>query len=293
MSSQSPQRIKRCFVDLPHGQIHCRTAGLDLAGTPLIMLHASPGSSKQLEPLIAGLGDRRPTIAPDCPGNGDSDPVPEDVPTIDGLADVLRDAIDGFVPSAGRFDLYGSHTGARLACSIALRHPHQVRRIVLDGFGLYTTDERDEILATYAPEQAPDDLGQYLMWGWHFARDQWIWFPWFDKTIDRRVTLDLPSADFLHDLFVEIMKSVRTYHRSYRAAFRYDMKSALPKLGQPTLICAQKTDMIHTMLPRMAALLPSADTALLPGTATLYDTNATVAKISDFLDQDPTAGSAR
>ena len=256
------------------------------------MLHASPGSSKQLEPLIGCLAREHLVIAPDCPGNGDSDPLPETAPTIDDLADVLLDAVEASLSNGAQIDLYGSHTGARLACSIALRHPDRVRRIVLDGFGLYTADERDEILSVYAPEQAPDALGQHLMWAWHFARDQWIWFPWFDKRIDKRVSLDLPSATFLNDLFVEIMKSLTTYHRSYRAAFRYDMGAAVPNLTQPTLICAQKTDMIHTALPRMAALLPSAQSALLPGTARPVDREVTAAAIAEFLDQEPAAGAA-
>ena len=292
MTAHRQSRIIRRFIDLDDGQVHVRTAGNRQSGTPLVMLHASPGSSKQLEPLIRRLGIGRRVLAPDCPGNGDSEPLAAEIPEIDALADALQTAIDTLCPAEQPFDLYGSHTGARLACSIALRFPARVRRIVLDGFGLYTTDERDEILSVYAPEQAPDALGRHLMWGWHFARDQWIWFPWFDKRNDKRVSLDLPPPAFLHDLFVEIMKSLTTYHRSYRAAFRYDMAEAVPRLSQPTLICAQKTDMIHTALPRMAALLPGAQSALLPGTATAEDADETAAAIAGFLDQEPAEGAA-
>ena len=34
-------------------------------------------------------------------------------------------------------DLYGTHTGASIASMIALKHPKRVRRLVLDGVGLY------------------------------------------------------------------------------------------------------------------------------------------------------------
>jgi len=292
MTAHPQARLRRRFVDVDDSQIHVRTADIGQSGTPLVMLHASPGSSKQLEPLIGRLGRGRRVLAPDCPGNGDSEPLAAEEPEIDELADALLAAISTLCADEQPFDLYGSHTGARLACSIALRSPARVRRIVLDGFGLYTTGERDEILSVYAPEQAPDPLGRHLMWGWHFARDQWIWFPWFDKRNDKRVSLDLPPPAFLHDLFVEIMKSLTTYHRSYRAAFRYDMSVAVPELTQPTLICAQKTDMIHTALPRMAALLPGAPSALLPGTATEQDADETAAAIAGFLDHEPAEGAA-
>lgn len=279
--------IKRQFVDVPHGQLHLRRTG---EGTvpPLVMLHASPGSSRQVVDLMLPLGAGRTVLAPDCPGNGDSDPLPEDVPEIDGLADAILAGLDALLPDTP-FDLYGSHTGARLATSMALRRPERVRRVVLDGFGVYGADRRAEILATYAPEMAPDQIGQYLMWAWHFSRDQWIWFPWFEKRADRRVPLDLPSADSLHALLVEVLKAVKTYHRSYRAAFRYDMRQMLPGVTQPTLICAQKTDMIFEMLDDMAAVKPDAAVARLPGAATPEDAATSAALIAAFLDG-PAAG---
>ena len=42
--------IKRGFVDVPHGQMHYRYAGD--SGEPLLILHASPGSSRQQVRLI-------------------------------------------------------------------------------------------------------------------------------------------------------------------------------------------------------------------------------------------------
>jgi len=279
--------IKRQFVDVPNGQLHLRRTG-EGDGTPLVMLHASPGSSRQVEDLMRPLGASRLVIAPDCPGNGDSTPLPEKVPEIDGLADAILAGLDAVLPNTP-FDLYGSHTGARLATSMALRRPERVRRLVLDGFGVYGADRRAEILATYAPEMAPDQIGQYLMWAWHFSRDQWIWFPWFEKRADRRVPLDLPSAENLHALLVEVLKAVGTYHRSYRAAFRYDMRQKLPGVTHETLICAQRTDMIFQMLAEMAAVKPDASLAELAGTATPDDAASSAAQIAGFLDA-PSSG---
>lgn len=274
--------IRRRFVDAPHGQIHVRTAGE--GGVPLVMLHPSPGSSRQLVPLMEKLAEGRLVVAPDCPGNGDSDPLPHEAPEIDALADAILAGLEGLLPD-GPADLYGTHTGARLATSIALRRPERVRRVVLDGFGVYGADRRAEILATYAPEVAPDQIGSHLMWSWHFARDQWIWFPWFEKRADRRVPLDLPSAESLHALHVEILKALTTYHRSYRAAFRYDMRAALPGVAHEVMICAQRTDMIFHMLPDMAAVKPDAEVAELPGTATPEDAAATAERIAAFLNR--------
>lgn len=285
MTDRDALPVRRAFADLADAQVHYRRAGpTPTAGdrTPLVMLHASPGSSKQLEPLIGALGAGRPVLAPDMPGNGDSTPLPLAVPEI---ADLAAHTL-AFMDAAGldRVDLHGSHTGARIATELALTRPGRVRRVILDGFGVYTPDQREEILATYAPEQEIDPLGRHLLWAWHFARDQWIWFPWFKKQDAARVTLDLPPPRFLHDLTLEILKGTETYHRTYRAAFRYDMTDAVPRLTCPTLIAFQRTDMIFPMLNAAAALLPGAETAALPGTATPGATAETAAIMARFLD---------
>ena len=83
--------IFRRFVDIPGGQVHYRTAGEDKGGTPLVMFHASPSSSKLLTPLIARFGRTRRVIAPDTMGNGDSSAPPKtDNPEIDDFVDWHR-----------------------------------------------------------------------------------------------------------------------------------------------------------------------------------------------------------
>ena len=140
--------IRRGFVDISYGQVHYRHAGAD--GRPLVMLQASPGSSRQLEPLMAAFAPTRRLFAPDTLGNGDSVAPREAHPTIEQLAAGALEALDGL--GLERFDLYGTHTGASIAATIALLRPERVRRLVLDGVGLYTPAEQAAILADYLPE---------------------------------------------------------------------------------------------------------------------------------------------
>jgi pimeloyl-ACP methyl ester carboxylesterase len=62
------------------------------------------------------------------------------------------------------------------------------------------------------------------------------------------------------------------------------MTDAVPRLTCPTLIAFQRTDMIFPMLDAAAALLPGAETAALPGTATPGATAETAAIMARFLD---------
>lgn len=274
------KRVRRAFVDLPHGQVHLRTAGE--GGVPLVMLHASPFSALVLEPLVARLGQKRRVIAPDTPGNGDSAPLPIAVPEIADFTASLVHLLDAM--GIAQADFYGAHTGARIAADLALKHPARVRKLVFDGFGLYTPQALAEILATYAPEIAPDDQARHVLWAWHFMRDQHLFFPWFKRDAEHRYTRDMPDAATLHALLLEVLKAITTYHRSYRAAFRYSMAEALPRITHPVLLAFAQDDMVFPKLAEAHALLPGSVMRPTPGLGTDAAAEETAGIIAAFLD---------
>ena len=272
--------IRRGFADISHGQIHYRHAGGD--GPPLVMLHASPGSSRQLEPLMNAFAPTRRVIAPDTLGNGDSAPPREARPTIDSLAAGALEALDAL--GLDRFDLYGTHTGASIAATIALLRPDRVRRLVLDGVGLYTPAEQAAILADYLPEMPVDHQGLHVLWAWQFCRDTYLFWPWFrhDRTGVRDV--GLPPAETLHAKFVEVMKAYGTYRASYRAAFEFDKRARLPLLRVPTLAVCARSDMLFGYLDELAGLVPGATRQEIPGVGTPEAARETARLIGAFLD---------
>ena len=254
--------IRRRFVDVGAAQVHLRTCGAADA-PPLVMIHPSPGSSKQLEGLmraLAGLGHR--AIAPDTAGNGDSDALALAQPGIPDLAAHALAALDAL--GLDRFDLYGSHTGASIAMEIAIAHPGRVGRLVIDGMGLYSAGLQSEVLDRYAREIVPDAEATHLMKVWHFCRDQFLFWPYYNRTAAGRLPGGLPDEGALHDFSVEVLKALRTYHLSYRAAFRHPKRDRLPLLRVPVLVCASVTDMLHGYAAEVAALVPGAQAADLP-----------------------------
>ncbi len=253
--------IRRGFADLPAGQVHYRTAGSDADRPALAMIHQSPGSSKQLEGLIRALAPSRRVLAPDTLGNGDSDPPPP-APDIFRLAEAAWGALDALLP--GQFDLYGSHTGASIAMEIAIAHPDRVRRLIIDGMGLYEATAQSEMLERYAREIAPDAEGTQLLKVWHFCRDQYLFWPYYNRTAAGRLPNGLPEAGELHDFVVEVLKAMRTYHHSYRAAFRHPKRDRLPLLRLPVLVACSPSDMLFRSFAEVAALVPGARTAELP-----------------------------
>ena len=134
--------IRRRFVDVPGGQVHLRYGGEHRDRVPVVMVHASPASSRMREPLLRCFAETRAMFAPDTPGNGDSTPPPGEAPAFDAFVGAHVAALDAL--GLDRVDLYGTNTGANIACEIAIRHPGRVRCIILDGVSLYGEAERTE-----------------------------------------------------------------------------------------------------------------------------------------------------
>lgn len=242
--------VQRGFVDLPHGQMHYRFAGD--AGAPIVLLHASPGSSRQLVGLIEDLAGEARVFAPDTPGNGDSVALPaEDLEIVD-----LAQATLAFLDAAGldHVRVYGSHTGAAIAAELAILAPERIERVVLDGISLMEGAELEEVLATYAYPFVPDLDGAYLMRLFQFVRDQYLFFPWYRRTREGRRDSGLGSAEDMHAWVVEVMKAATTYHRNYRAAFRWPADQRLSLVSCPVLVTAAANDPLRDSSARLAPL---------------------------------------
>ncbi len=224
------------------------------------MAHASPGSSFSLVALMSELAVARGVVAPDMEGNGDSDPplaVETDIPW---YAERLARVLDAL--KLDKVDLYGSHTGAQVACEFALKFPDRVGRLVFDGIPLFPDALRSDFLANYAPAMQPDDYGRHYAWAYGFMRDQYIHFPHFRRDVaHRRNVSAIPSAEVLHRSTMEVLKALQTYHLAYRAAFRHRVEERLPLLTHKPLVLSVEGDPLDIYAEEVCALLPAAELA--------------------------------
>lgn len=236
--------IDRAFVRIAEGPVHYRymhpaTPGRDV---PIVMLHASPGSSERLAPLIPGLATSRLVVAPDTLGNGDSPPPARRETTIAYYVDANLRLLDAL--GIERADFYGTHTGAQIAAELAVTHPRRVRRLILDGVPLFTDEYKREALASYAPEMTPQADGSHLMWAWN-----------------RSGSATTPPEERQASVMLQL-KALTTYHIAYRAAFAQDVHSLLPRITQPTLVMAIRRDPLSVYVDQAAAMIPGARKAL-------------------------------
>ncbi len=256
-----PGRVTRDITPTPAGQLLTRRVA-DVPGRPLVLLHASPGSSRSLEPLLLELGRTRPVIAFDTIGNGESDKPPWTTPTAADYADTIVAALDA--RGLDRVDLYGTHTGAMLAIETAVRHPGRIHRLVLDGVVIFDAEECDDILAHYLEPLEPVWDGGHLLRSWSVRRDSKLWWPWYRRTPDRHRPAPPPSVDALHRDVVEVLKSGETYALAYRVALGYPTRDRLPHVAARTLVCAPEHDVLGAYSEEAARLAPDAVARVVP-----------------------------
>jgi pimeloyl-ACP methyl ester carboxylesterase len=279
-------RVTRDYVDTSVGQLLVRRTG-PATGRPLVLLHASPTSSKGLEPLLLELGTDRPVVTFDNPGNGDSAPVPG-TPEIWDTAAVLLEAIRAL--GIQDYDLYGTHTGALAAMEVAIADPDGVQHLILDGITLFSEEQTADYLANYVQPMPVRWDGTQLLWAWNFLRDQSFFWPWYNRTAaGTRVGVDPASPERLHANVVELLKGGTTYHLNYRAAFAYPTRERLPLLKVPTLICASETDPLREGLDEARALAPDAVVRVTPGRSTPDKAAVTLGLYRSFLAEEPLA----
>lgn len=256
------QDCERAFVRLDEGLMHYRHA-IGAAATaktacPTLFLHASPASSRSVEPLalaVAYHGGGR-VVAPDTPGNGDSAPLRLAQPEITDYAAAMLRLLDAL--QLERVNVYGFHTGAHIAMEMAIAAPTRIGRMALDGLLWLDEAEREEFLAHYAPALVVDAAGTQIFQGLQFIRDQAWFFPHFKRDPAHNLGGGAMPPELLHALTVDLLKAASTYHLAYRAVFRHRLEERLPRITIPTLLLADDADPTRESVRRAGARVPGA-----------------------------------
>lgn len=268
--------IERQFVSVSGRDVHLLTAG---RGAPLLLLHGSPNSAVTLSPLIEHLAKQFLVIAPDTPGNGDSDPLPDAPSDAASYAQALVDLLDAI--GIGQVGVYGFHTGATFAAELAKRFPDRVTALVADGLPLWTEQEAAQLDEHYLQPVTANPSGEHLARIWSRAIDQNWFFPWHIQS-GRRIAYDLGEVDRLHSRAMDFLVAGDNYRAPYAAALRADGAARIGAVTKPVLVTCDSTDVLMEHVPRLAEQdNVSVDAGL--------SAHERFARISDFLSQHPAA----
>jgi pimeloyl-ACP methyl ester carboxylesterase len=241
--------IKKHYADTPVAggtiQTHYRAAG---RGAPLVMLHPSPLSSAFMQPLMAQLADLAHAIAPDTPGYGMSDALPQPGNDLQPYVQWLAGFLEALQLPA--VTLYGSATGAQIAIEFAKAHPQQVGHLVLDNAVHFEDAERADIMQHYFPCLAPQADGSHLQLAWKISDALFRCFPWYAETGASAGGPEPPVA-LVHATAMGYLQAGEDYARAYRAAFNNERAERLKAVPVPTSVIRWQGSILRLQADRL------------------------------------------
>lgn len=239
---------RRGYADGPFGQIHYRDTGI---GTPLVLCHQAPMSSRQFDSVYGLLVEKGiRAIGIDAPGFGLSDPT-DFVPMVGDLAKVVPPVLDHL--KVDKACVLGHHTGALVATEVALQFPDRVVKLILNGPLPQTDEERQIGLSavenkekTYSPQ--PD--------GQHFV-----------TLFRNRMAFANEDTDWslATRYIVEQLSGMAPFWYGHHAAFTYDQAKTLLKIRHRTLVLTNTGDQIYSLAKRTLEMRPDFEYAEIEG----------------------------
>lgn len=253
LSGQITRMITRHYIDVGQGaarrRVHYRKCG---TGPALLMVHQSPRSSKEYEPLMRDWAAHFTCIAPDSPGFGQSDPLPG-TPDIDDFADANIALLDAL--GLGQVAAYGFHSGGIILVTALKRHPERFSRLAVGGYAIWTAEEMAVFGESYLPPFVPSAYGEHLTWLWNRILEQTWVFPWFDVRDNARLSKPHDRPGSVHAIVMEMLDAGDAYRAGYGAVLRAprDMPP-VDAVTPPVLITAYDGDPLQAHIDRLGPM---------------------------------------
>ena len=256
------------YANTPRGLIHYGQAG---SGAPLLLLHATPGSSRAFRQLAPLLASSFRTIAPDTPGYGNSDPLQGDV-SIEALAGSMIDLLDTL--ELPRAHVLGLHTGNKIAAAMAARWPDRVDRVVLAGHThslIVDKASRDSaihhLVDHYFPGFGASPDGSHRVRSWLMAQAdvQSLWWP---PQLLAGADVAADDVAIAEAMVIDHLLGWRSIAATYEAVFAFDLAAAMRRITAPTMVLELRpADESHmpAQAPAICDIIRGASSALLEG----------------------------
>ncbi len=234
-------RLWHRMVDVEGGQLRAK-CNTDATGRPLLVQHDAAGSSDVVAGVARSLIGRRPVMALDLPGHGESDnPMGETGITVARYREVLCQALDSL--GYDQIDFHGMWGGGLVGLDLAVAEPARVHRLVFSDLIYHDEATTADLKANYTPAWTPNWYGGHLLLCWHLMRDQAIFWPWYRRTREGIIWKE-PYIDphMIHGRVLEMFKAPVMWRLAYQAHFDYPTDAMLGRVKVPTLLCAPNWD---------------------------------------------------
>ena len=245
--------LRRRFVDVGGRRVHYLRIG---HGPAVVLVHSSPTNASYVAPHMRMLAERFTCFAFDTPGFGLSEALPGESLVVAQLAEALADNMVALGLSA--CPMFGTHSGAAIALSLAAHRPERVTALVLDGVPIFSAEEQASIFYDYFQPLVVDERGGHYAQAWTRFRDQYLWCPWTSRAPDRHNDTDLGSPSAIHAWLESFFYAGTTYMPAYRACCFHGGEVIADSRAAtcPVIYTATETDMLYPHLDRLEPLPP-------------------------------------
>ncbi len=245
-------RISRHFVRVEGRRVHYRRAG---RGPAVVLIHQSPRSSAEFEPLLARWAEHFTVIAPDTPGFGQSDPLPGE-PDADAFGAALLHLLD--VLKIDRVGAYGFHSGGIILANAFAQAPQRFTALGIGGYAVWTDAERAAFGDAYLPPFRPSAYGEHLTWLWNRVLEQSWFFPWFHVRPATRLSVAHDDPVRVDAVVRDMLDAGDAYRAGYGAVLRASREvPPAEAITPPVLISAYDGDPLQPHIDRLGALPPT------------------------------------
>jgi pimeloyl-ACP methyl ester carboxylesterase len=223
------------YLPVDGGSLYARR-NTDGRGRPIVFIHASAASSFSMDRYMTPFIGKRPVLAVDLPGNGESDnPMGKKV-TVDAQARYLAQAIKA--AGYSDVDVFGHWGGGSVGVELAVQNPALVKSLAVPTLMVTDPAYRDDLLANYTPAIVPDEVGGHLLKVWHMVRDQELFSPWYKRKKENAIAPHPEDIDpvVIHRRTVDLFKAIDIYQAAYAAHFTYPALERIAKTTCPVLL---------------------------------------------------------
>ena len=227
----------------PDGPLHYWQCG---QGPDILFIHQSAQCSEEYLALAPLLGSDYRLTALDLPGHGYSADPPREY-SVDDYAVATQQLMTELGLSSCA--ILGHHGGSSVGISIAASDPEKVRGLVLSGTGIRTPEEVQELLATRARLDVPEDIG-----GDYFAQ---MWERY------RGLFGSHGTQDVRFKVFVSSLRAKLWPYDAHDAILKWDRKGPLSKVRCPVLLIQGELDAFVQRQAQLQEMIPGSQRRVL------------------------------
>lgn len=264
-----------------------RTAG-DSGRSALVLLHGFPSSSRSFRDVIEPLSRSAFVIAPDLPGFGASDVLPE--PSFAAFADCIEELLS-LLEVKERF-IYLHDFGAAVGLQLAMRAPHLVRGLIVQNANAHRSGlgpQWADTLEFWSSPNARNEAAATAHLTLEGTRDQYV------AGVPADVAARIDPQNWLEDWRVmslpgrlQTQRSLIADYASHVAQFN-EIAAYLEKHQPAALMLWGRHDAFFDIaeIQSWLAALPRMEAHILDGGHFLLETHAAMASalIGKFLDR--------